>query len=613
MSFSRRNWSDLSSLARQRTLEDEEEQQRERRRRHRSLLSSTSTDEKPASPAKDISPASSRPSSLVKPQSPENGEERKLSEVLKTQEGRRTRGLPPVSEKLRQEKEQKEPGAGESCQETEAQPRGRQESSRAAEHAQEAARGRGDPPRDKNLEPGSERKVVVRTWLQDKDQGAQTPRGEQRKEAKEPPEVGSCRLREVKILTRVGNRSTEEKISAVTSSPEQQIISKKQKEESQSPLTRSASLRIPGSNSTIGEKLEKYNSAVQRSEGVKSSVPAQKSRLLSSEGVASKRNFFERSAPSKAEPAALRKEIRRINSLAKRDVWIKQPGDTSGDTKVIMELLWNLVHHLWQSQDVRGGVIWGSQDSVTLGSQQEGTTGGICKGEEDSGLGGEGKWPVMGFRGCLPAPSPAGDSHCLVKAAASGGVAASGTASVVPTFFCSCSNTSCAIRPSGKNWFAPKIKAQPYPTIQQPLPRVPCAMCGCSPRHGVLCLWDGKEEAWKSLPVPSVPNHCLSVEVQACRLPTDAEGQLLPCLPSTFAVLLLISACAPELPWQRGSPTQLPGSWRMSVRQEPAWLREFQLHIHGPRLLPGAGGAVSCHPCQAVTARGAQPEAHEAT
>ncbi|XP_059723515.1 ladinin-1 isoform X2 [Haemorhous mexicanus] len=409
MSFSRRNWSDLSSLARQRTLEDEEEQQRERRRRHRSLLSSTSTDEEPASPAKDTSPASSRPSSLVKPQSLENGEERKLSEVLKTQEGRRTRGLPPVSEKLRQEKEQKEPGVGESCQETEAQPRGRQESSWAAEHAQEAARGGGDPPGDKSLEPASERKVVVRTRLQDKDQGAQTPRGEQRKEAKEPPEVGSCRLREVKILTRVGNRSTEEKISAVTSSPEQQpsrnpskqviqlspprdepaekpdpspthvtsirrasprtvsfrIISKKQKEESQSPLTRSASLRIPGSNSTIGEKLEKYNSAVQRSEGVKSSVPAQKSRLLSSEGVASKRNFFERSAPSKAEPAALRKdslkipgsvtsrinlwisraqepakneengkEIRRINSLAKRDVWIKQPGDTSGDTKL---------------------------------------------------------------------------------------------------------------------------------------------------------------------------------------------------------------------------------------------------------------------------------------
>ncbi|KAM4885189.1 ladinin-1 [Sylvia borin] len=411
MSLSRRNWSDLSSLARQRTLEDEEEQQRERRRRHRNLLSSTSTDEEPASPVKDTSPASSRPPSLVKPQSLEDGEERKLSEALKTQEGRRTRCIPPVSEKLRQEKEQKEPGMGESCLEAGPQPRERQEGSQAAEWAQEAAKGRGDLPGDKNLEPVSERKVMVRARLQDKEQGVWTPRGEQRKEVKEPPEVGSCRLREVKILTRVGNHSTEEK-TAVTASPEQQqpsrnptkqvvqlsppqdepaekpdpspthvtfsssirrasprtvsfrIISRKQKEESQSPLTRSASLRIPGNNSTIGEKLEKYNSAVQRSEGVKSSVSVQKSRLLSSEGVASKRNFFEGSAPSKAEAAALRKdslkipgsvtsrinlwisraqepakeenskEIRRINSLAKRDVWIKQPGDNSGDTKL---------------------------------------------------------------------------------------------------------------------------------------------------------------------------------------------------------------------------------------------------------------------------------------
>lgn len=159
----------------------------------------------------------------MKPQSPEDGEERKLSEVLKTQEGRRTKCLPPTSEKLRQEKEQKEPGEGESCLETGPQPHRRQESSQAAEWAEGAAKGRRDPPGDTNLEPASERKVVVRARLQDKDQGVWTPRGEQRKEMKEPPEVGSCRLREVKILTRVGNRSTEEKTSAVTSSPEQQV------------------------------------------------------------------------------------------------------------------------------------------------------------------------------------------------------------------------------------------------------------------------------------------------------------------------------------------------------------------------------------------------------
>ncbi|XP_027562046.1 ladinin-1 isoform X2 [Neopelma chrysocephalum] len=418
MSFSRRNWSDLSSLARQRTLEDEEEQQRERRRRHRSLLSSTSTDEEPPSPGKDPSPASSRPQSLVKPVSPEDGEEQKLSEALKTQQGRRTRCLPPVSEKLKQKKEQKEPGLGESHTEAGTQPRVRQESIRAGERDQDAAKGRGDPAGDQHLEPVSETKAAVRGRPRDKEeQGVGTPRGEQRKELRElqqrePPEVGGCRLREVKILTRQGSRSTEEKTTSVVTSPVEQqpsrnpskqviqlsptqdepaekpdpspthvtysssirrtsprtvsfrIISRKQNEESQSPLTRSASLRIPGSSSTIGEKLEKYNSAVQRSEGVKSSVPVQKSRLLSSEGVASKRSFFEASAPSKAEPLAARKdnlkipgsvtsrinlwisraqepakednskEIRKINSLPKRDVWIKQPGATPGDTKL---------------------------------------------------------------------------------------------------------------------------------------------------------------------------------------------------------------------------------------------------------------------------------------
>lgn len=418
MSFSRRNWSDLSSLARQRTLEDEEEQQRERRRRHRSLLSSTSMDEEPPSPAKDTSPASSRPQSLVKPVSPEDEEERKLSEVLKTQEGRRTRSLMAVSERLRQEKEQQEPGVGASRVEAGMQLRAGQESIQAGERGQDAAKGRGHPPGEQHPEPASERKVVVRARLQDKEgQGVGTPRGEQRKEVGEPqqrasPELGGCRLREVKILTRQGSRSTEKTASVVTSSLDQQqpsrnpskeviqlsptqeepaeksdtspthvtysssirrtsprtvsfrMISRKQKEESQSPLTRSASLRIPGSSTTIGEKLEKYTSAVQRSEVVKSSLTVQKSLLLSSEGVASKRNFFEASASSKAEPLAVRKDnvkiqgsltsrinlwisraqepakeekskgIRKINSLPNRDVWVKQPGDTPGDTKL---------------------------------------------------------------------------------------------------------------------------------------------------------------------------------------------------------------------------------------------------------------------------------------
>ncbi|KAM9268636.1 ladinin-1 [Morus bassanus] len=424
MSVGRRNWSDLSSLAKQRSLEDEEEQQRERRRRHRNLLSSTSIDEEPPSPVKDTSPASSRPQSLVKPVSPEDEGERKLSEVLKTLEGRRTRSSKAISEKPRQEKEQQERGVGVSRAEAGTQQRVGQESIQAEEQGQDVVKGRGDPPGDQLPEPASEKKVVVRGHLQDKEgQGVGSPQVEQRKEVGEvqqraSPELGRCWVREVKILTRQGSCSMEEKTaSVVTSSPDQQqpsrnpskvviqlsptqdepaeksdtspaqvtysssikrisprtvsfrMISRKQKEESQSPLTRSASLRIPASSTTIGEKLEKYTSAVQRSEVVKSSLPIQKSLLVASEGVASKRNFFEASNPSKAEPLAARKDnlkipgsvtsrinlwvsraqesakeekskdIRRIKSLPNRDVWVKQPGDTPGDTKVDMELL----------------------------------------------------------------------------------------------------------------------------------------------------------------------------------------------------------------------------------------------------------------------------------
>ncbi|NXT77439.1 LAD1 protein, partial [Zapornia atra] len=89
---------------------------------------------------------------------------------------------------------------------------------------------------------------------------------------------------------------------------------------------RCASLRIPGSSSTIGEKLEKYNSAVQRSEVVKSSLTVQKGLLMTSEGVASKRNFFEASAPSKAEPLAARKDNLKnpVSVTSRINLWISR-------------------------------------------------------------------------------------------------------------------------------------------------------------------------------------------------------------------------------------------------------------------------------------------------
>ncbi|XP_073176138.1 ladinin-1 isoform X2 [Lepidochelys kempii] len=139
------------------------------------------------------------------------------------------------------------------------------------------------------------------------------------------------------------------------------VIQRKDKEENA--FTRSASVRLPASSIRIEEKLEKYTSAVQRSE-VKSPVSMPRSFLLSSEGVASKRSIFEASAPDKADLAPVRKEnlklpgtvTSRINlwisrtqepskdgrvkdagrtdRATKRHLWAKQPDNDSSDTRL---------------------------------------------------------------------------------------------------------------------------------------------------------------------------------------------------------------------------------------------------------------------------------------
>ncbi|NXA30374.1 LAD1 protein, partial [Ibidorhyncha struthersii] len=127
-------------------------------------------------------------------------------------------------------------------------------------------------------------------------------------------------------IRRTSPRTVSFRVRAKASGRKTPIWAVEERGEGRVAFVSSASLRIPGSNTTIGEKLEKYNSAVQRSEVVKSSLTIQKSLLLSSEGVASKRNFFEASAPSKAEPLAVRKDNMKIpGSVTSRiNLWISR-------------------------------------------------------------------------------------------------------------------------------------------------------------------------------------------------------------------------------------------------------------------------------------------------
>ncbi|XP_069095002.1 ladinin-1 [Pleurodeles waltl] len=70
-----------------------------------------------------------------------------------------------------------------------------------------------------------------------------------------------------------------------------------QTEQAESPFTRSASLRIPSRNFKLDAKLEKYASALQKAESVKSPTRT-KEFFPIPEGVASKRSVFEREATS---------------------------------------------------------------------------------------------------------------------------------------------------------------------------------------------------------------------------------------------------------------------------------------------------------------------------
>ncbi|XP_043820561.1 ladinin-1-like [Dromiciops gliroides] len=128
MSVKRKNWSALSSLARQRTLEDEEEQERERRRRHRNL-SSTSSEEAPKVTHNGDQPAVERLPSLGEAEAPKrhsfikDEEDENFQEVLRTRQERRLRrqaleaSQSSVKEHLEAEKKEDSPSTELATQE----------------------------------------------------------------------------------------------------------------------------------------------------------------------------------------------------------------------------------------------------------------------------------------------------------------------------------------------------------------------------------------------------------------------------------------------------------------------------------------------------------------
>lgn len=106
------------------------------------------------------------------------------------------------------------------------------------------------------------------------------------------------------------------------------------KDNPETTLTRSASVRLPASTVKLGEKLERYHTAIQRSESVRSPGSSRTEVLVTPAGVASKRHLFEKelSGQNRTEPTSIRKENLRLSGVvtSKLNLWISRTQD-SGD------------------------------------------------------------------------------------------------------------------------------------------------------------------------------------------------------------------------------------------------------------------------------------------
>ncbi|XP_041623545.1 ladinin-1 isoform X2 [Vulpes lagopus] len=173
--------------------------------------------------------------------------------------------------------------------------------------------------------------------LPDESPPSSAEQGEQR--APEPPTAASSRLPpitlQVKIPSKEGEVDTLSPTQATYSSSlrrsSPRTISFRMSPRRDNPettLTRSASMRLPAGTAKLGEKLERYHTAVQRSESVKSPGSSRTEFFVAPVGVASKRHLFEKEllGQGRAEVASGRKENLKLSGVvtSRLNLWISR-------------------------------------------------------------------------------------------------------------------------------------------------------------------------------------------------------------------------------------------------------------------------------------------------
>ncbi|ELR53138.1 Ladinin-1, partial [Bos mutus] len=94
-----------------------------------------------------------------------------------------------------------------------------------------------------------------------------------------------------------------------------------------------ASVRLPASSVKLGPKLERYHSAIQRSESVKGASPSRTEFLVAPVDVASKRHLFEKElvGQSREGPASSRKENLQLSGVvtSRLNLWISRTQESA--------------------------------------------------------------------------------------------------------------------------------------------------------------------------------------------------------------------------------------------------------------------------------------------
>ncbi|XP_056671693.1 ladinin-1 isoform X1 [Monodelphis domestica] len=165
-------------------------------------------------------------------------------------------------------------------------------------------------------------------------------------EKKSEPQVVASRFRPFTLQVKIPSKEAETELASPTqisyssslrrSSP--RTISFRmspRKENPETTFTRSASVRLPSNTVKLGEKLERYHTAIQRSESVKCPGSSRTEFFVAPVGVASKRSLFEKEQVrnSRAEPPLSRKEDLRLSGVvtSRLNLWISRSQDAGGD------------------------------------------------------------------------------------------------------------------------------------------------------------------------------------------------------------------------------------------------------------------------------------------